>query len=60
MSLAFILPTMTIIELLIGIFAPCKIQDNWGVIAILCCVAFEFILIYSVIRKSSTKQFKDK
>lgn len=55
MSLAFILPTFTIIELIIGCFSPSHIKDNWGIIAILCCMAFESLLIYSVIRKSLTK-----
>lgn len=55
MSLAFILPTYTIIELIIGCFAPSHFQDNWGIIAILCCMAFEFLLTFSVIRKSLNK-----
>lgn len=55
MSLAFILPTFTIIELIIGCFSPSQISDNWGIIAILCCLAFEFLLTYSVIRKSISK-----
>jgi hypothetical protein len=49
--LVFILPIMTIIELVIGALSPCKIEDNWGIIAIFCSIAFEFLLIYSVIRK---------
>ncbi len=55
MSLAFILPTFTIIELIIGCFAPSHFKDNWGIIAILCCMAFEFLLTFSVIRKSLNK-----
>lgn len=53
MSLAFSLPAITFIELLIGCFSPNQFKDNWGIIAILCCMAFEFLLTYSVIRKST-------
>lgn len=52
-SLAFIVPTITLVELIIGIFSPSQLQDNWGIIAILCCFAFQFLLTYSVIRISS-------
>lgn len=52
MSLAFILPAITIIEFIIGCISPHQFEDNWGIIAILCCMAFEFLLTYSVIRKS--------
>ena len=55
MSLAFVLPTCTLIELLIGIFSPHELQDNWGVIAILCVMAFQFLITYSVIRKSNNQ-----
>jgi len=55
LSLAFILPTITILELLIGCFSPSQIKDNWGIIAILCCIAFELLLISSIIRKSLIK-----
>lgn len=52
-SLAFIVPAITIIELIIGIFSPSRFQDNWGIIAIFCCLAFQFLLTYTVIRISS-------
>lgn len=53
MSLAFILPIFTFIELLIGCFSPNQFEDNWGILVILCFMAFEFLLTYSVIRKST-------
>lgn len=56
-SLIFIVPTITIIELIIGIFAPSQIQDNWGIIAILSCIAFQAMIVYSTILKSK-KQTK--
>lgn len=52
-SLAFIVPTITFIGLIIGIFSPSQLQENWGIIAILCCLAFQYLLTYSVIRISS-------
>ena len=55
-SLAFILPTITFIELIIGILSPSQIQDNWSVIAILCCLAFQYLLTYSVIHISSKSE----
>lgn len=55
-SLAFIVPTVTFIELIIGFLCPSQIQDNWGVIAILCCLAFQYLLTYSVLRISSKSE----
>lgn len=55
-SLAFIVPAITFIELIIGILSPSQLQDNWGIIAILCCLAFQYLLTYSVIRISSKSE----
>ena len=51
-SLAFVIPSITLIEFVIGFFTPPQIQDNWGVIAILCLIAFEGFLIYAVVKRS--------
>lgn len=51
-SLAFIIPSITLIEFVIGIFSPSQFQDNWGIIAILCLMAFEGFLIYAVTKRS--------
>lgn len=51
-SIAFIIPSLTIIELVIGFLAPSQFEDNWGIIVILCLMAFEGFLIYSVIRRT--------
>ena len=51
-SLSFILPTFTLIEFVVGCFAPTQIEDNWAVIINLCLIAFEWFLIYAVIKRS--------
>ncbi len=51
-SLAFVIPSITLIEFVIGLFAPAQLQDNWGIIAILCLMAFEGFLIYAVVKRS--------
>lgn len=56
LSLSFFIPTVTLIEFIIGIFSPHQFQDNWGIIAILILVAFEAFLIYSVMHRSKKKQ----
>lgn len=50
-SLAFIIPTMTIIEFVVGVLSPSQFQDNWGIITILCLMAFEWFLIYAIIKR---------
>lgn len=57
-SLAFIVPTITLIELIIGIFTPSQIQNNWGIIAILSCIAFQAMIVYSTILKSKKQTDK--
>lgn len=56
-SLAFIIPSTTLIELVIGIFSPSQFQNNWGIIAILCLMAFEGFLIYAVTKRSEKNQY---
>lgn len=51
-SLAFIIPTMTIIEFVVGVFSPSQFQGNCGIITILCLMAFEWLLIYAVTKRS--------
>lgn len=51
-SLAFIIPTMTLIEFVVGIFSPTQFKDNWGIITILCLIAFEWFLIYAITKRS--------
>lgn len=51
-SLAFVIPSITLIEFVIGLFTPVQIQDNWGIIAILCLMTFECLLIYAVVKRS--------
>lgn len=53
-SLAFIIPNITLIELVLGFISPTRVQDNGYIIAIICCIAFEFLLIYAIIRTSRT------
>ncbi len=55
-SLAFIIPTITLIELVLGFISPTRVQDNGYIIAIICCIAFEFLLIYTIIRTSRTNK----
>lgn len=57
-SLAFIIPSTTLIELVIGIFAPSQFQDNWGIIANLYLMAFEGFLIYAVTKRSEKSIIK--
>lgn len=52
-SLSFIIPTFTMIEFVIGYFAPAQIQDNWAVIINLCLIAFEWFFIYTVVKRSN-------
>ncbi|MGM9795660.1 MAG: hypothetical protein ACI3ZZ_05535 [Candidatus Aphodosoma sp.] len=51
-SFSFIIPFITLIEFIIGLFSPHHIRDNWGIITILCLIAFEIFLIYSAKRHS--------
>lgn len=55
-SLAFIIPIITLVEFILGLLSPARIQDNWYIIAIICCMAFEFLLIYAIIRISKTNK----
>ena len=52
-SLSFILPTFTLIEFIIGCFFAAQIQDNWAIIINLCLIAFEWFVIYTVIKRSN-------
>lgn len=52
LSLSFLIPTVTLIEFIIGIFSPQQFQDNWGIIAILLLIAFEALLIFTVGNRS--------
>lgn len=51
-SLAFIIPTMTIIEFVVAVLSPSQFQDNWGIIIILGLMAFEWFIIYAVTKRS--------
>ena len=55
-SLAFIIPIITLIEVVMGLISPARLQDNGYIIAIICCMAFEFLLIYAIIRTSRTNK----
>ena len=55
-SLSFIIPSVTLIEFVIGLFSPSQFQDNWGVITILCLMAFEWFLIYAVSKRSENSK----
>lgn len=55
-SLAFFVPTITLIEFVLGLLSPTHVQDNGYIIAIICCVAFELLFIYAVTRISKLNQ----
>lgn len=57
-SLSFIIPFMTFVQFIIGIFAPSQFQDNWGLIAILFLMAFEVFLTYAVTKRSEKSILK--
>lgn len=51
-SLSFIIPAMTFLELLVGILSPSRFQNNWGLIIIILLVAFEILLTAAVVKRS--------
>jgi hypothetical protein len=55
LALSFILPAITIIENIIGLISPSQFTNNWGIIIILCLIAFEIIILFSVKRISNRK-----
>lgn len=54
-SLSFILPTITLVELVLGIFAKSEFTDNWFVMAIALLIIVQVMLIMAV-KKISTKK----
>ncbi|WP_290460733.1 hypothetical protein [Bacteroides caecimuris] len=58
-SLAFIIPLFTLIEFIMGLLMPSQLEDNWGIIAILCLMAFNGCLIYAIAKRSAN-QVKNK
>ncbi len=52
LSLAFMIPLLTLFEIALGTLSPPQIKDNWYIIGIICCMAFEFLLIYTMCSKS--------
>lgn len=56
-ALAFIIPILTIVQIIIGIIAPPQIKDNFGIIAIVCIFALEIFLLFAI-SKCSDKSLK--
>lgn len=49
-SYHILFPFICIIEFILAIIAPNKWEDNFFVIGIVCCVAFQFILLFTAIK----------
>ena len=49
-SYHILFPFICIIEIILAIIAPNKWEDNFFVIGIVCCVAFQFILLFAAIK----------
>lgn len=61
-SLSFILPIFSFIEIIIGIVSPNRLYDNYLLILILGLIFFEFVLTYSTIvisNKNNNLKTKD-
>lgn len=58
-SLSFTIPFITFIQLIVGCLSPDHFQDNWAIITDLVLLTFEFLLIYSILKKSGNKINQD-
>lgn len=52
LSLSFSLPSLTLIEFVIGCLAPSHFQDNWATIVNLCLICLEWLMVYIVVKRS--------